>query len=120
MDTRLESYFYLKIRGFYPNCTATYENQRLKLLTAVPLIKPHLERLPERYDIIKQQWEDLELSTGVPGEIVRHIKNLGPIVQTGSGLLLLERVQPAGKRQQSGWDFVNGMRLSLGTKLGNG
>lgn len=41
-------------------------------------------------------------------------------MQTGAGLLLLERVQPTGKRQQSGWDFVNGMRLSIGTKLGNG
>ncbi|WP_036485630.1 methionyl-tRNA formyltransferase [Myxosarcina sp. GI1] len=109
-----------KIRGFYPNCIATYENQRLKLLTTVPLIEPYLKQLPEHYDIIKQQWADLELLTGVPGEIVRNIKNLGPIVQTGSGLLLLERVQPAGKRQQSGWDFVNGMRLSIGTQLGNG
>lgn len=109
-----------KVRGFYPDCVATYENQRLKLLATVPLTESWLEELPERYDIIKQQWEELELLTGSPGEIVRNIKNFGPIVQTGTGLLLLERVQPAGKRQQSGWDFVNGMRLSIGTKLGNG
>ena len=55
--------------------------------------------------------------TGEPGEIVQNIKNLGPLVQTGAGLILLQQVQLAGKRAQSGWDFVNGMRISVGTKL---
>jgi len=32
--------------------------------------------------------------------------------------LLLKQVQIAGKKIQSGWDFVNGMRISTGEKLG--
>ncbi|MGV2827499.1 methionyl-tRNA formyltransferase [Myxosarcina sp. GI1(2024)] len=109
-----------RIRGFYPSCVATYEERKLKVLATVPVTKTHLDLLPPKYDTLKQQWSDLDLLQGNPGEIVRSIKNFGPIVQTGAGLLLLERVQPTGKRQQSGWDFVNGMRLSIGTKLGNG
>ena len=50
--------------------------------------------------------------------IVKIVKGLGPIVQTGSGCLLLREVQLAGKRPQSGTDLVNGMRLSVGEVLG--
>ena len=39
---------------------------------------------------------------------------MGAIVQTGEGLLLLQEIQSAGKRPQSGWDFVNGSRLAVG------
>ena len=48
------------------------------------------------------------------------IKKLGPIVQTGDGLLLLRELQLAGKRPQSGWDFVNGTHLSVVEILANG
>ena len=47
-------------------------------------------------------------------------KGLGAIIQTGAGLLLLREVQLIGKRPQSGWDFVNGTRLTLGEVIGNG
>ena len=46
------------------------------------------------------------------------IKNQGPVIQTAQGLLLLRQVQLAGKKQQSGWDFINGMRVVVGEKLG--
>ncbi|MGL5835273.1 MAG: methionyl-tRNA formyltransferase, partial [Waterburya sp.] len=67
--------------------------------------------------IIQQQYGALASLTGQPGEIVQNLKNLGAIVQTGSGLLLLKQVQLEGKRSQSGWDFVNGMRIEVGTVL---
>jgi len=56
----------------------------------------------------------------MPGEVVNITKNLGAIVQTGEGWLLLREVQLAGKRPQSGWDFVNGTRLTLGEVFGGG
>ncbi|MGB8701230.1 MAG: hypothetical protein WCD18_17590 [Thermosynechococcaceae cyanobacterium] len=40
------------------------------------------------------------------------------MVQTGEGLLLLQSLQLAGKRQQSGWDFANGVRLVVGDRFG--
>ena len=106
-----------KVRGFFPNCAAKLKEQKLKIIATVPITEGYLELLPAEYDILKQQWADLVTLTGEPGEIVKNIKNLGPLIQTGDGLLLLEQVQLAGKRSQSGWDFVNGMRLSVGTKL---
>ncbi|MFM6593805.1 MAG: methionyl-tRNA formyltransferase, partial [Dolichospermum sp.] len=45
---------------------------------------------------------------------------VGPIIQTGEGLLLLREVQLMGKRCQLGWDFVNGTRLTVGEVMGNG
>jgi methionyl-tRNA formyltransferase len=53
-----------------------------------------------------------------PGTIVALLKNHGAVVQTSDGLLLLREVQPAGKRAQSGWDFVNGLRVTVGERLG--
>jgi len=58
--------------------------------------------------------------TTAPGQIVSVVKAIGPIVQTGDGLLLLRSVQLPGKRVQTGWDFANGLRLQPGEQLGNG
>jgi methionyl-tRNA formyltransferase len=109
-----------RIRGFFPNCFATLAGKKLKITATVPLTPDTIERLPEEYSNLKQQYSELATLQGKPGEIVKNIKNHGAVVQTGSGLLLLKQVQLAGKRSQSGWDFVNGMRLAEGTTLDNG
>jgi len=110
-----------QVRGFFPNCVAQLQdkqlNKQLKIIATVPVAEEYLKELPEELISLQQQSLDLATLSGNPGEIVKNIKNLGPLVQTGSGLLLLKEVQLAGKRLQSGWDFVNGMRLAVGTKL---
>ena len=109
-----------QVRGFFPNCFAMLGDKKLKISATVPMTENTLNRLPEEYSSIQQQYAELTSVTGKPGEIVRNIKNQGALVQTGSGLLLLKQVQLAGKRPQSGWDFVNGMRLEVGTAIDNG
>ncbi|MBE9046299.1 methionyl-tRNA formyltransferase [Pleurocapsales cyanobacterium LEGE 10410] len=109
-----------QVRGFFPNCAATLEGKKLKIIATVPITEDTINNLPEEYSSLKQQYSELASLTGKPGEIVKNIKNQGAVVQTGSGLLLLKQVQLAGKRAQSGWDFVNGMRLTVGTKIDNG
>ncbi|MDJ0634166.1 MAG: methionyl-tRNA formyltransferase [Xenococcaceae cyanobacterium MO_188.B29] len=109
-----------QIRGFFPNCVAKWQGKVLKITETVPLLKEYLDRLSPELESIRQQWNAVASLTGTPGEIVSNWKNLGPIVQTGEGLLLLKQVQLAGKRSQSGWDFVNGMRVSVGEKIDNG
>nr|WP_228055553.1 methionyl-tRNA formyltransferase [Lusitaniella coriacea] len=106
-----------QIRAFYPNCIATFRDKPLKILATVPLGEPYWTQLPPSLQILQQQYPDLSQSTGKPGEILGFAKKLGAIVQTGEGLLLLQEVQLAGKKPQSGWDFVNGMRLSVGEVL---
>ncbi|AFZ56571.1 methionyl-tRNA formyltransferase [Anabaena cylindrica FACHB-243] len=108
-----------QIRGFYPNCLTNFRNQPLKITAAVPLNSAYIQELPEQITEKIHKIPDLSTVSGQPGEVVSIIKGLGAIVQTGEGLLLLREVQLTGKRPQSGWDFVNGTRLTLGEVLGN-
>ncbi|UKO99179.1 methionyl-tRNA formyltransferase [Nostoc sp. UHCC 0870] len=111
-----------QIRGFYPNCTATFRDQTLKITATLPLDVAYREILPPEMQKVFQKLPDLAniSGSGSPGEIVSIAKGIGAVAQTGEGLLLLREVQLAGKRPQSGWDFVNGTRLTVGEVLGNG
>ena len=100
-----------RIRAFHPACGAAFRGERLKLLGTVP-VQPGL---PAPYDPLTEV--PLELSDGTPGQIVAIARNLGPLVQTGDGVLLLREVQPSGKKAGSGWDWVNGARVSVGERL---
>lgn len=99
-----------QIRGFYPNCITTFRHQPLKVTGTVPLNADATELPPEFQDLL-HNLPQLSMS---PGEVVSIAKGMGALIQTGDGLLLLSEVQAAGKRPQSGWDFVNGMRLTVG------
>jgi methionyl-tRNA formyltransferase len=107
-----------QIRGFFPNCVTSLRNKQLKVFSTVPLGEEYWEQLPTQYQKLQTQWESLSSLEGNPGEVVSILKNFGPIVQTGKGLLLLQQVQIADKRPQSGWDFVNGMHLFPRENLG--
>ena len=107
-----------RVRGFYPNCATKLKDKKLKVIATVPVTKDTIEKLPEEYKALQQKYSEFKDIAGEPGEIVYIIKNYGALVQTGFGLLLLTQVQLAGKRAQSGWDFVNGMHITPGTKLG--
>ncbi|PSB12522.1 methionyl-tRNA formyltransferase [Pleurocapsa sp. CCALA 161] len=109
-----------QVRGFFPNCFATLADKTLKISATVPITQNTINDLPAEYGNIKQHYAELATLTGKPGEIVKNLKNHGGLVQTGLGLLLLKQVQLAGKRPQSGWDFVNGMRIEVGTVIDNG
>lgn len=105
-----------QIRGFYPNCVATFRNAPLKITATVPL---DVDALPPELTELRSNWANVDRSAQ-PGTLVGLLKQQGAIVQTESGLLLLREVQPMGKRSQSGWDFVNGFRLTVGEVLENG
>ncbi|MBD2150877.1 methionyl-tRNA formyltransferase [Pseudanabaena sp. FACHB-1277] len=86
-----------RIRAFHPNCYTDFHGQRLKITQT--------EVIPENKNLDSI------------GKIVEIYRGKGFALQTGNGLLLLKELQPAGKKLQSGWDFVNGMRLAIGTSL---
>jgi methionyl-tRNA formyltransferase len=106
-----------QIRGFYPSCTATFRENPLKITASAPLASVGDRDLPIE---LLHKLPDLSNISDRPGEVVSIVKGIGAIVQTGEGLLLLREVQLAGKRPQSGWDFVNGTRLSVGEVFGAG
>jgi methionyl-tRNA formyltransferase len=110
-----------RIRGFFPNCTATFREQQLKVLASAPLNSDLWAALPENTSLaLKEAIASLNPDSGTPGEIVALAKGLGPIIQTGQGYLWLKEVQLPGKRPQSGVDFVNGNRVLLREVLGYG
>jgi methionyl-tRNA formyltransferase len=104
-----------QVRGFYPNCTAQFRGNPLKVISTLPLIPERLTQLPPEFAALESQIPD---NTAQPlGTVVQILKNWGAVIQTGNGVLLLRDVQLAGKRPQSGWDFANGVRLEVGESL---
>lgn len=104
-----------QVRGFFPNCTTTFRGQPLKISSTIPLGEDYLSQLPPNIQTLYQQL-DLTASKS-PATVVSIVKGVGPVIQTGGGMLLLQEVQMAGKRSQSGWDFANGNRLTVGEVL---
>ena len=106
-----------QVRGFFPNCMAIFRGEVLKITATAPLGADSAQLPPE----LTQEHLNLSLSISRrPGEVVSIAKGIGPVIQTGEGLLILLSVQLAGKRPQSGWDFANGSRLAVGELLENG
>ena len=106
-----------QVRGFYPGCSTYLRGKRLKLMATLPLATETDSNLPTEFDPIVKQLPGISSANTIPGEVITIMKNVGPIIATGDGLLLLREVQLAGKRPQSGWDFVNGTRLMAGERL---
>lgn len=104
-----------QVRGFFPNCVTNFRGQSLKVVATVPSTA-NLSSLPE-FIQFEHSIPFLSTQNTRPGEVVSIAKGLGPIIQAGEGLLLLREVQMAGKRPQSGWDFANGSRLSVGEQF---
>lgn len=108
-----------QIRGFYPSCTTRFRDAPLKISAALPLEFAAESQLPLEFEGLAAAYSALaQLKPAPPGTIAALLKGFGPVVVTGKGPLLLRQVQPTGKKAQSGWDFVNGHRLTLGETLG--
>jgi methionyl-tRNA formyltransferase len=103
-----------QVRGFFPHCFTQFRGQALKVFATIPLGDRYWPQLPPEFKKLESQAPNLVGLAGQPKEIVKTLKNFGPVIQTGDGLLLLKEVQLAGKPPRSGWDFVNGMRLLVG------
>ncbi|WP_110986613.1 methionyl-tRNA formyltransferase [Acaryochloris thomasi] len=105
-----------QVRGFFPFCIASFRGQPLKITATVPFDAQGTPLLSGSRSLPALE----QLVNKVPGDVVSIAKNKGPIIQTGEGYLLLKTVQLSGKKRQSGWDFANGLHLSIEETLENG
>jgi methionyl-tRNA formyltransferase len=108
-----------QVRAFTPSA-AQFRGETLKILSTVPLDVQWRDCIPPDLQALSAEVAGLDRSTADCGGVVYLAKNYGPVVKTGEGLLLLQSVQLAGKRQQSGWDFANGLRVEVGDRLEDG
>lgn len=99
-----------QVRAFIPACHTSWAEERLKIISTIPLGKEFFPLLSEKYSSLENTYGNCSLAPGEPGKIIGILKNWGPVLQTGDRHLLLETVQPPGKKPQSGWDFINGNR----------
>jgi methionyl-tRNA formyltransferase len=104
-------------RAFVPSVVMQFRGQPLKILKTVPLGGQWQNGLPKELQSLVEALAKLEIDHSTPGQIVYLAKPHGPVVQTAEGSILLQSVQLAGKKAQSGWDFVNGLRLQVGDIL---
>lgn len=58
-------------------------------MATIPINDNYLQALGEKYKRLKHQINLLDKTEGKPGKVVSIIKNFGPVIQTGEGLLLL-------------------------------
>ncbi|MEM9136023.1 MAG: methionyl-tRNA formyltransferase [Cyanobacteria bacterium P01_F01_bin.42] len=105
-----------QVRAFSPNCVAQFRDRLIKVIETVPLCTARDQDLPTSYQKLLSSLK----SSSQHGQVVTLAKNLGPVVQTSEGFLLLKTVQLSGKRQQSGHDFANGLRVTNADTFGNG
>jgi methionyl-tRNA formyltransferase len=108
-----------QVRGFFPDCTTTFRGNSLKVIATVPVGPEYWLQMPADLRVLEREWPVLAQLSGENGAVVKVVKGLGAIVQTGDGLLLLREVQLAGKKVQSGVDFANGTRLAVGEVFGS-
>jgi len=106
-----------QVRGFYPHCWSLWRQQNVKILQTIPLLSEYLSVLPQDWGKQLENLNSEQKASVAPGTLVALAKKMGPVVQTGAGLVLIREIQMAGKKNQSGWDWVNGQRLEPGEVL---
>jgi methionyl-tRNA formyltransferase len=102
-----------RIRGFYPNSFSYFRNQRIKVTKAELFEQNNSESNAVSMESNQPELDEIKL-----GAIAAVVKNIGFVVQTGEGQLLIKEVQPSDKKLQTSWDFANGARLKIGEVLG--
>jgi methionyl-tRNA formyltransferase len=101
----LELMYRLRALTPWPGFYTTINQKRLRIVQAEPLLEGD-----EQLDLKKIDVE--------PGTIVGFMPGCGPVVQTGTGFLLITRLQLEGKAQMEATDFMRGYALSAGQRFG--
>ena len=71
-----------------------------------------------RNKLLKIHRATVDTGTGEAGTVIGADGKRGLIVGTGANALVLNEVQPAGKKRMSGADFVRGYRIEVGERFG--
>lgn len=96
------------VRGFqlWPGAHTTFGKDQALKITGMEAVDPTW---------VTTEWEDAKVPEGTVVEVLR---NRGFVVKTGhGGLVLVTRVQPAGKKEMDAHALVNGGIIDVGTQF---
>lgn len=109
-----------QVRAFYPASQTLWRGQPLKVVATLPLVpalQPQLS--PTWQSRLSSYWPQVaDLPAAAPGTVVACWRGLGPVVQTGQGVLLIHQLQLPGRPVVSGADLLNSGQLHVGERLG--
>lgn len=91
-----------QIRGMTPRpgAYAVFKEERLKILNILTNYKLQVTN----YELL-------------PGQVVAVDKNIGPVIKTLDGAVILAEVKPQGKKVMSGDEFIRGYKPVIGDRL---
>ena len=81
-----------------------------------PKKKQPMRLIVHRASVVDHDAEDLEIASVEPGQVA-FCDKVKLLVQTGDGLLSIEAVQPAGKKNMPVADFLRGNPLAVGDQF---
>lgn len=90
----------------WPRAWTTWDGKTVSLLEAAPFSETAAENTASSD------------APAVPGTVLKVDKKQGILIQTGTGLLAVRRLQLQGKKEMDFQSFVNGARNFLGSLLG--
>jgi methionyl-tRNA formyltransferase len=101
------------IRGFSPNCYTIHQEKPLKIVSTIPLLAEYRQHFDDRYAAAFTAAASLPSPPTNPGKIASIVKNLGVIISTLDGYLLLDAVQLPNKPIQSSADLANSRQIII-------
>ena len=104
--------------GHRPGAMTHFQGQQLKLLAATAVEADALPAAGRSEAAYGRSAASGQAGDFRPGQVVAVDATYGILVQTGSGLLAVLRLQLQGRRPVSWRDFANGYQPQTGTQLG--
>jgi len=108
-DTSIE--LHRKVLALFPNAYVIYNGKRLKIQKTEPLAEEIIESLS--HDAIRLI-NTFSLDQSLPGEVLLVKKNIGIVVRTINGSILIKQAQLEGRNIASGNSLIQQLKIEKG------
>lgn len=105
-----------QVMGLYPGAVAYWRGQRLKLLETEPLRQDLVDQLsPQAQALVRSGGPAGDC--GAPGQVAALVAEVGLVVATGDGLLLVRRGLLEGRRVSGGSLLLDQLQAQVGDRF---
>jgi methionyl-tRNA formyltransferase len=106
-----------RVMGLYPGAHTSWGGRRLKLLASEPLAADLADRLSPAAARLAERWSGRRRAEA-PGTVLEVLPELGLVLATGEGALLLREAQLEGRRRSCGQALLQQLGARQGDRLG--